>query len=81
MRRGNERSECYRGILSPFNEGTDTLLWSSRMDYYSPLQWMTCSYVVICGRVNDYKCNTKSCLFNHVNPTLYVSNVNLYLDP
>jgi len=58
MRRGNERSECYRGILSPSNEGTDTLLWTIRDDHYSPLGRMTCSYVVECGRVNDYKCIT-----------------------
>ena len=58
MRRGNERCECYWGILSPFNEGTDTLLWTIRGDHYSPFQRMTCSHVVECGRVNDYKCIT-----------------------
>jgi hypothetical protein len=54
MRRGNE----FTSVLIPSNEGTDMLLWSSRMVHYSPLGRMTCSYVVECGRVNDYKCIT-----------------------
>jgi hypothetical protein len=37
-------------ILSPFNEGTDTLLWTIRMDHYCPFVVETSHMVVKCGR-------------------------------
>jgi hypothetical protein len=32
MRRGNDHRECFRGILSPSNEGTDILFRPQRGD-------------------------------------------------
>ena len=50
MRRGNERSECF----NPPSTYSYGILWTIRGDHYSPLR----SYVVECGRVNDYNCIT-----------------------